>query len=169
MSLADAFERMERYEAVNLDLQVKVYNINKGYNEELKGKSEHLRGYSYFVERVRYYEKQERKQGTPKEEITLKAIRAAIEDCVEADILKDFWERLTKEDIMMLSTEWDINLALEVCKEENYEKGLATGIKEGKKEDQMEILDLINQGYTLEQLKERLASRLGDTQTISMN
>jgi flagellar biosynthesis/type III secretory pathway protein FliH len=126
------------------------------------------------VEWVRYYEGEERRRGTPPKEIALIGVRRAIKDCREAKLLTDFWESLTMEDVIMLSTEWDWNLALEVAKEESFEegiekglqkgiqkglqKGLAEGIGLGVKKDRMELLDLINQGYTLEQLKERLTA-----------
>jgi flagellar biosynthesis/type III secretory pathway protein FliH len=68
------------------------------------------------------------------------------------------------EDIIMLSTEWDLNLALQVREEEGFEEGIQKGLQKGiglgvKKRD-MELLDLINQGYTLEQLKEQLTATI---------
>jgi hypothetical protein len=55
-------------------------------------------------------------------EIALIAVRRAIKDCQEAKLLTNFWESLTMEDIIMLSTEWDWNLALQVCGEEEFEE-----------------------------------------------
>jgi SOS response regulatory protein OraA/RecX len=52
----------------------------------------------------------------------------------------------------MLTTEWNWDTALKVSKEE----GLETGRKMGREEDQKEILALIEQGYSAEQIKEFL-------------
>jgi hypothetical protein len=40
------------------------------------------------------------------------------------------------------------------------------GRREGRQEEQVEILELINQGYTLEQLKERLASGARNVRSV---
>jgi flagellar biosynthesis/type III secretory pathway protein FliH len=75
------------------------------------------------------------------------------------------------EDIIMLSTEWDWNLALQVRKEEGFEEGLEKGIQKGiekgiglgvKKRD-AEILALMNQAKNLEDfmyLKEQLQTSI---------
>ncbi|MDR0562220.1 MAG: hypothetical protein LBG73_05975 [Spirochaetaceae bacterium] len=129
--LSDAFERVAGFEEVNIELSVKVYNINSGYNEGIKDKSERLKGYSFFVDEVRRLEAEERKRGTPPRERTLRAIRKAIEASVDKNLMKAFWEKATQEDIEMLCTEWDQALALEVCKEESFEEGLQKGLQKG--------------------------------------
>ena len=48
----------------------------------------------------------------------------------------------------MLVTEWNMTTALEVEREEGYEKGLEKGREE--------VLELLNKGYTLEAIKEEL-------------
>jgi len=49
----------------------------------------------------------------------------------------------------MLVAEWDVATEREVEREEAYEEGLEQGREE--------ILSLINKGYTLEAIKEKLA------------
>jgi flagellar biosynthesis/type III secretory pathway protein FliH len=58
--------------------------------------------------------------------------------------------------------EFDINVAEQVWKEEALEKGREMGRAEG----QNEILELINQGCTLEQIKERLADGKSSTHSV---
>jgi hypothetical protein len=53
------------------------------------------------------------------------------------------------EEINMLVAEWDMATALEVEREEGYEKG--------RMEERKELLELLNKGYTLEAIKEELA------------
>ena len=56
----------------------------------------------------------------------------------------------------MLRTEWEHDLEMEAMAEEALETGLEQGVQQG----QVEILALINCGYTVEQLKNLLTSRL---------
>ena len=48
----------------------------------------------------------------------------------------------------MIGNEWDMTTALEVEREEGYEKG--------RMEERQELLELLNKGYTLEAIKEEL-------------
>jgi len=48
---------------------------------------EELKGYAFFVYRVRYHEAEEQKKGdVPKKDITLIAIKKAIQDCVRHEV-----------------------------------------------------------------------------------
>ena len=51
--LADSFEH--KCEAYDLELSCTVYNINPGFNDELRSRSRVLWGYTAFVEKVRRY------------------------------------------------------------------------------------------------------------------
>jgi hypothetical protein len=99
LRLSDAYEQVEGYEKINLELEVQVYNINEGRNAETVNRCEELRGYAYFVHRVRYHEEEERRKGSlPETDITLTAIRKAIQDCKDKSLLADFLENLSMED-----------------------------------------------------------------------
>jgi hypothetical protein len=108
-----------------LELVVQVYNINKGHNVELLGRSRVLEGYSTFVEQVR-----EKGKGMPQEE----AVRSAIRDCIENNILKTYLEAHGSEVINMLITEWDIDEAIAVNREEAWEEGIEHGYEKGQLE-----------------------------------
>jgi len=98
MRLSDAYEHVEGYKEINLELEVKVYNINEGRNAETVARCEELRGYAYFVHRVRCHEAEERKKGTvPETDITRTALRKAIQDCKGKSLLTGFLETLTPE------------------------------------------------------------------------
>ena len=123
LRLSDAYEQVEGFDKVNLELEVTVYNINEGRNAETVNRCEELKGYAYFVHRVRYHEAEERKKGAlPETDITREAVRKAIQDCKDKSLLAGFWDTLTMEEINMLGTEWDLNTALEVEREEGEEK-----------------------------------------------
>ena len=76
-----------------LELEVKVYNINKGHNTEMVQKCGKLYGYSLFVDKVREYERE-----MPQEE----AMKAAIAYYIGHDILKQFLETNSSEEFNML-------------------------------------------------------------------
>ena len=146
LRLSDAYEQVEGFEKINLELEVQVYNINEGRNAEAVNRCEELKGYAYFVHRVRYHEAEERKKRTlPETDIPHTAVKKAIQDCKDKSLLPDFWNTLKPEEVNMIGTEWDMATALEVEREE------------GREEERKEILKLLNNGYTLEAIKEELA------------
>jgi rubrerythrin len=95
-----------------LELEVQVYNINKGHSGEITGKCETLKGYSCFVDKIRENE------GSQTQE---EAINAAIEYCIQNNILKQFLETHSSEVYNMLLTDWDIEEAKQVWFEEGRE------------------------------------------------
>jgi len=60
----------------------------------------------------------------------------------------------------MLVNEWDMETALEVREEEGFERGLGVGREEGREEgrekNRMELLALLDKGYTVEDLRREL-------------
>jgi hypothetical protein len=122
-----------------------VYNINKGRNAELLSRSGNLAGYAEFVARVR--ENGKSMKHAP-------AVTEAVRSCVRDGILADFLEEHGSEVLNMLLDEWNLDEAKEVWQEEAMEKT--------KEEDWNQILELIDQGYTAEQLKAKLSKDLQD-------
>ena len=58
-----------------------------------------------------------------------RAIKLAIQDCKSADLLREFWENMSQEELNMLVNEWDMETALEVREEERFEKGMEKGVE----------------------------------------
>jgi hypothetical protein len=127
---------------LSLELVVRVYNINEGHNIPLIKRCKTLEGYSVFIAKVREYEE------TVK--IRTDAMKMAIRYCIDHNILKDFLELHSSEVINMLLTEWNWDDALMVREEEGMEKGMEKG--------QNMVLALLEQGYTPEQIKAKLAA-----------
>ena len=153
LRLSEAYEQVEGFNKNNLELEVQVYNINDGRNAEAANRCGELKGYAYFVHRVRYHEAEEREKGTlPEADITREAVRKAIQDCKDKSLLAGFWDTLKPEEVNMLVTEWDMATALEVEREE------------GREEERKEILKLLNNGYTLEAIKEELTKPVFSSQ-----
>jgi predicted transposase YdaD len=98
----------------SLELEVKVYNVNKGHNEAMLQKSEKLNGYSAFIAKAREFEKTIPEQKS--------AITEAVKYCIEHDILKEFLELHSSEVINMLLEEWNTIEYGEVQREEGREE-----------------------------------------------
>jgi|GEM_PF-192782 len=133
MRLSDSFEQVAGFDGVTLELEIDVYNVNEGRNSSIIEASKELKGYAYFVSRVRVHERELVALGeAPVGEEKMKtAIRLAIRDCKDAGLLREFWENMSQEELNMLVNEWDMKTALEVREEEGFERGIERGIERG--------------------------------------
>jgi predicted transposase/invertase (TIGR01784 family) len=77
----------------------------------------------------------------------LKAIKNAIEYCIENNILKEYLEKHGSEAYNMIFSEWNWDTALEVAHEEGREDGLEEGIE---KEKIIIAKNLLEEGATIE-------------------
>jgi len=85
LSISSAFEddgRAGNERLGFIELEVPVYNINKGMSDELVGKSSTLRQYSEFVSKLREFQKAYENFET--------AVRETVTHCIDNDILVDF-------------------------------------------------------------------------------
>jgi hypothetical protein len=137
--LSEAYMEVEGNTKIALDLTVTVYNINKDRNQDLLSRSEHLAGYAECVARVRENEK-----AMPRDQAVTEAVRR----CIRDGILADFLEEHGSEVMNMLLEEWNWDEAKEVWREE--------GLEEGRNQ----ILELVKQGYTTEQIEAKLTEGL---------
>ncbi|MCL2017051.1 MAG: hypothetical protein FWG68_12480 [Defluviitaleaceae bacterium] len=130
LRLSDAFmeerKEVDREKLGNLELEVVVYNINKGYNAELMAKCPTLRQYSDFIAKIREYEELYNDYN--------KAVREAIEYCIANDILADFLKKNGGKIVSVLFAEFNLDDAKEVWREEGVEDGIEKGRKEGIEE-----------------------------------
>jgi len=109
---------------INLELTVKVLNINPGFNDVIRERSKNLNGYVTFISKVSEYELQE--NGLED------AISKALQFCTANGILVEFLNDHAVEVINMLMTEFNMETALEVRGEEKFADGLAEGLVKGK-------------------------------------
>ena len=96
-----------------LELEVQVYNINKGRNPEIAAKSKTLSGYETFIAEIRENEKTMSRE---------EAINKAVKDCIRRNILKSFLEKHSTEVVSMLTREWNWDDALRVREEQGMRK-----------------------------------------------
>lgn len=121
LKLSDAFECYE--EEPELELKVHVININKGCNEEIMKNCCVLREYSEFIDRIRRLHAKLSME---------EAIVAAVDECIQGDILKDFLLKQKAEVIETLLFEYNEEEALKAMKQQEYENGLEEGRIKGE-------------------------------------
>jgi flagellar biosynthesis/type III secretory pathway protein FliH len=121
MRLSDAFEDVDIPNM--LELTVRVYNINQGRNKDILQKSKALSDYAAFIGQV----KANRAKG-----LTLaEAIGEAVQYCIDNGIMKDYLESNASEVKNMLFTEFNMDVAKKIWREEGVEEGIEKGIERG--------------------------------------
>jgi hypothetical protein len=144
LRLSDSFFQADIKIDLPLELVVQVYNINKGRNQEILRKSKTLENYSKFIDKIREYQKEYKWKYNEKKEILEKSFKSAINYCIKNNILRDFLKKHSSEVLNMLYGEYDPEVEMRVVREETRE------------EERQYFLELLNQGLTIEEIKERL-------------
>jgi len=124
-----------------LELEVKVININEGRNSEIVNKCKKLAEYSFFIAKIREFLNE---TGNLEE-----SIAGAVNYCSKHDILEKFLQIHGSEVLNMLWTECSSEDVMAFLREEAREEGR----EEGREESQNFILNLFEQGFSLEEVK----------------
>ena len=119
LKLSEAF--IERGTETNLELTVKVININRQNRHPVLGNCRTMQEYSIFVETVRKWKEIDSQNGFEK----------AVEECIENNILREYLKRKTKEVLNMLLAEYDYETDIAVQRAEEHEIAFAEGIEQG--------------------------------------
>jgi len=109
LKLSDMFAVYGEKNPIELELEVKVYNINNGRNPQMAQRSVTLNDYEIFISKVREYEKTNSRE---------EAISKAITYCINRNILVSFLKAHGREVLNMLLTEWKFEDAIRVSREE---------------------------------------------------
>ena len=118
LRLSDAFETDTG--AGEYEWTATMININSGKNQSIMDSCHVLYEYAVFVAKIkRYRDSMELKE----------AIDLAVRECIEENILRDFWEQHRREVCDMCLTEFDEKKYEDVLREEGREEGLAEGRK----------------------------------------
>jgi hypothetical protein len=72
--------------------------------------------------------------------------------------LADFFKTLSQEEVNMLATEWNLEDAIQVAREETREETW----KEARKEDRKTVFDLMKQAKSMDELKQMLEASFGE-------
>ena len=121
MRLSEAF--CHKTDEPGIEVRCRVYNINPDNNRTLKERSAVLEGYTYFVEKVRTYQK----RNVDLEE----AVDRAIEDCIENHVLEDFFRDRKDEVKKMTHLDYTWEKREQMIRKEEFEEGMEQGIAQG--------------------------------------
>ena len=109
-----------------VELSLRVVNINEGRNASTLAKCQALSGYATLVAKVRHNQ-------TQGQDLTA-ALTNAVKSCIESDILANFLKIHSTEVLNMFNQEFDINIAKRIWEEEARETGHAAGHAAGREE-----------------------------------
>jgi hypothetical protein len=118
--------------------------MNAGKNELLMERCSVLKGYMYFVEKVRFYKEQY-------EDLT-QAIETAIDDCISHHILEDFFRKRRAEVIKMTQLDYTWERREELIRAEERQEAMESGIAKGV-DLFCDILQQLKQGVSPEELR----------------
>ncbi|MCL2245181.1 MAG: Rpn family recombination-promoting nuclease/putative transposase [Treponema sp.] len=127
-----------------LELEVKVINITEGRNQAILNRCKKLAEYSAFIAKIHAF--------WIEQENLKEAVKSAIKYCSKHDILKEYLEIHGSEILNMILEEWNTEDAIAYARKEGREMGLEEGCKKGHKE----VIDLLSQGLSVEDVKLRL-------------
>ncbi|MCR4851009.1 MAG: hypothetical protein K5870_07085 [Lachnospiraceae bacterium] len=140
--LSDAFEEPYRSES-DVEVRVRMININYGRNEALMKACNPLEGYSWFVEKVKQYSKAYRGRMMSSYDDDSKATRAMIlshavdkslNEMPDDYVIKDFLKKHRAEVVGMLRTEYDEVTIAEKFRQEGRREGIQEGMQKGIQE-----------------------------------
>jgi len=126
-----------------LELAAHTYNINPGHNSKILEKCITLNNYSILIGKINEYNVY-----MPLAE----AIKKAVLYCIEHNILREFLESNSSEVFNMLTDDITIEEIADIRYEEGREDGLELGIEQGQKN----VFSLLDQGLSIEEIKQRL-------------
>ena len=151
LRLSDAFEGNK--DGIDLELKVKMLNINEGHNRELMEQCRILWEYAKYVAKVRGYTR----AGLKLDE----AVERAVDECIREGILAKFLSANRAEVISVSIFEYDKAEEEKKLRREEFdagekagmEKGLAKGEKYGREKAQKAMLErMLEKGYSREQI-----------------
>ena len=140
LNLSDAFPP-ELRETSDIQVRVRMFNVNLGRNETLLDACKPLAEYAWIVDRIRRNEKalKLKSDGNPLET----AIDRAIDDIPNDFIIKQYLEAHRAEVKGMLLTEYNEAQAMELFREEGRAEGRVEGRAEGRVEGEDRLARLM--------------------------
>jgi hypothetical protein len=146
-----------------VELIVKVLNINPGYNETLKEHCQILNEYMIFVEKVREYCK-DIQTGSISEEEQKKAIgnaaMRAVNWCIEQHVLEDFLSKNKRQVILMSIFEFNDEIWEQIreddrkfAREDGFLEGRQAGLQEGLRQERNDVIKkMIQRNFSKEEI-----------------
>lgn len=148
-----------------LELMVRVLNINLDKKQEVLEACQLLKEYMLLVNKIRRY--------TDEYKDINQAVEQAVTECIEENILADFLRKNRAEAIEMCIFEYDDKREKELIRKAEYAEGMKEGERigreAGKKEEAERIFNiyqLFRANYTENQIKEKLGMNVEEVRKI---
>lgn len=114
LKLSDTF--MGEYDTINLELVVRVINVNYDKGSEVLNKCQTLKEYSILIYKIRMLRKEYGELD--------KAIDVAIRECIDSGILSEFLKKNKGEIMSFLEVNLTMEECLDIREQDGYHKGL---------------------------------------------
>lgn len=135
LRLSDAFQH--KVDAPDIEVVAHMLNINYGHNQKLMNRCQKLKEYSQFIDIVRRWL---HVKGISRED----AVTAAIDECIEQNILKEILEKERMIIMPSILSEFDEVAYKEMIHEEGYEEGYDIGYDAGTESGMNRLAALID-------------------------
>ncbi len=150
LRLSDAFETGGAQGDV--ELTVRMLNINRGYNRLLMERCGVLKEYSEFVDITRMYM---RERDSAEE-----ALAEAVDYCIENGILESFLRENRAEVLGMLLEEFDVKKYERTLRSEGREEGIREGMELGREQGICCMVEALQEaGQTKDYIIEKIAEK----------
>ena len=163
LSLSHSFQ--QKTDKPELELMVRVLNINLDKKQEVLEACQLLKEYMLLVNKIRRY--------TDEYKDINQAVEQAVTECIEENILADFLRKNRAEAIEMCIFEYDDKREKELIRKAEYAEGMKEGERigreAGKKEEAERIFNiyqLFRANYTENQIKEKLGMNVEEVRKI---
>lgn len=163
LRLSHSFQ--QKTDKLELELMVRVLNINLDKKQEVLEACQLLKEYMLLVNKIRRY--------TDEYKDINQAVEQAVTECIEENILADFLRKNRAEAIEMCIFEYDDKREKELIRKAEYAEGMKEGERigreAGKKEEAERIFNiyqLFRANYTENQIKEKLGMNVEEVRKI---
>lgn len=163
LRLSHSFQ--QKTDKPELELMVRVLNINLDKKQEVLEACQLLKEYMLLVNKIRRY--------TDEYKDINQAVEQAVTECIEENILADFLRKNRAEAIEMCIFEYDDKWEKELIRKAEYAEGMKEGERigreAGKKEEAeriFKIYQLFRANYTENQIKEKLGMNVEEVRKI---
>ena len=163
LRLSHSFQ--QKTDKPELELMVRVLNINLDKKQEVLEACQLLKEYMLLVNKIRRY--------TDEYKDINQAVEQAVTECIEENILADFLRKNRAEAIEMCIFEYDDKREKELIRKAEYAEGMKEGERigreAGKKEEAeriFKIYQLFRANYTENQIKEKLGMNVEEVRKI---
>ena len=163
LRLSHSFQ--QKTDKPELELMVRVLNINLDKKQEVLEACQLLKEYMLLVNKIRRY--------TDEYKDINQAVEQAVTECIEENILADFLRKNRAEAIEMCIFEYDDKREKELIRKAEYAEGMKEGERSGREAGKKEeaerifnIYQLFRANYTENQIKEKLGMKVEEVRKI---